>query len=636
MTGVDEQLTLAAEFDASTYEQWRTSVDAILARGRGELSSEERERLFGKVLTTPTDDGIVLQPLYRAEDSPGDPGLPGRAPFLRGRTAAGPVPSGWDVRQRVRLQPSAPATNAAVLTELENGSTSIWLDADGQAPTVDALDAALSGVYLELVPIALAPGPVATDVASAMLALWSRRDVPADEARGTLGFDPVGRAAISGGVEDPQIGLATAAEVALDVRDRFPRVGTLVADGTIYHDAGAADADELALTLATALTYLRTLHSAGMSLDDAATAIGLRLAVSDNQFLSIAKLRASRRMWARVTQVAGMSDAARGARVHAVTSRAMLTRYDPWVNLLRTTVAGFAAGVGGADAVTVHPHDALVGEDGSNGAAGTRLARNVQTILIEESHLARVIDPAGGSWFVEKLTDDLARRAWERFTALERDGGVVVGLESGLVQRWLADTNARRADRVAHRRQPITGVSEFPNLADQAPPQHHRQVVPSPFPAVTPHFYAEQFERLRDRAAAAAAQSGQAPTVFLATLGPPAEHTARATFCTNLFAAGGIAASTAGTVTADSVADAFSDSGARLACICGTNERYAHEGVAVATALAAAGPARLYLAGAPGGLRADLEAAGVAEFVVAGDDAVALLDRALTAVGVQR
>jgi methylmalonyl-CoA mutase len=314
----------------------------------------------------------------------------------------------------------------------------------------------------------------------------------------------------------------------------------------------------------------------------------------------------------------------------------MLTRYDPWVNLLRTTVAGFAAGVGGADAVTVHPHDALVGEDGSNGAAGTRLARNVQTILIEESHLARVIDPAGGSWFVEKLTDDLARRAWERFTALERDGGVVVGLESGLVQRWLADTNARRADRVAHRRQPITGVSEFPNLADQAPPQHHRQVVPSPFPAVTPHFYAEQFERLRDRAAAAAAQSGQAPTVFLATLGPPAEHTARATFCTNLFAAGGIAASTAGTVTADSVADAFSDSGARLACICGTNERYAHEGVAVATALAAAGPARLYLAGAPGGLRADLEAAGVAEFVVAGDDAVALLDRALTAVGVQR
>ncbi len=630
---MDEQLTLAADFEPSTYEQWRASVDAVLGRRRGDLSPQDLARLFDKVLTTRTDDGIVLQPLYRAEDVLGDPGLPGQAPFLRGRSAAGPVPSGWDIRQLVRLQPDTRATNAAVLEELESGSTSLWLDVDGQPPSVPTLDAVLSGVYLELVPIVLAPGPVATDAASSLLELWRRRDTPADEARGTLGFDPVGRAAVSGGVEDAQIGLAAATQVARQVSGEFPRVLTLVADGTVYHDAGAADADELALALATAVTYLRTLVSSGMALDAAARQIEFRLAVSDDQFPSIAKLRAARRLWARVTEVAGVSDGARGARLHAVTSAAMLTRYDPWVNLLRTTVAGFAAGVGGADALTVHPHDALLAEAGADGGLGTRLARNVQTILLEESHLGRVIDPAGGSWFVERLSHALARRAWDRFAELERNGGVVAGLDSGLVQQWLGQANARRADRVARRRQPITGVSEFPNLADQAPPAPARDVVSAAFPGVAPHFYAEDFERLRDRAATAA-RSGQPPTVFLATLGPLAEHAARATFCTNLFAAGGITSTTAGPVTPDAVADAFAESGARLACICGTNERYAQEAVDVARALAAAAPDRLYLAGAPGDLRADLQAAGVEEFVVAGDDAVALLDRALTAVGV--
>ncbi len=619
-------------------EQWRASVDAVLARRRGDLDADQRAELFRRVLTTTTDDGIVLQPLYRAPDVDVDAGLPGEPPFVRGRLAHGAVPSGWDVRQRVTLGPSTQATNNDILAELANGATSIWLDLDGQAPSTDLLDSVLADVSLDLAPVALAPGPAATEAASAMLDLLRRRELSPDDVTGALGFDPLGRFAASGGVEDAEIGLAAAAQVAHAAHESFPGVAALVADGAIYHGAGASEADEVACALGTGTAYLRTLVTAGLDVDAALSQIEVRLSATDNQFLTIAKLRAARRVFARVAEVAGASSAAAAQRQHVVSSRAMLTRYDAWVNLLRTTVAGFAAGVGGADSVTIEPHDLLLRSEATSAedaALSTRLARNVQAILIEESHAARVIDPAGGSWFVERLTDQLAHRAWQRFGELEAAGGMAAALERGLPQQWVATTRAARADRVAHRTQPITGVSEFPNLADAAPPTPDLSSGPTPFPALAPHSYAEGFERLRDRAAAHAEVTGSPPSVFLATIGPLAEHSARATFTANLFAAGGIASVNPGPQTPDTVAEAFAASGASLACICGSDSRYDEQGQAVAAALASAGPARLYLAGNPRGLRDDLDAAGVAEYVVAGGDAIDLLDRALTVSGVQ-
>jgi methylmalonyl-CoA mutase len=617
-------------------QQWRASVDAVLSRRRGDLSQDELDRLFDSVLTTTTDDGVVLQPLYRAPDSPGEAGLPGQAPFVRGGRAEGGSLSGWDVRQRVTLGPDPRATNEAVLAQLANGATSLWLDLDGQSPSTDLLDTVLADVYLDLVPVVLSAGPAATEAASSLLELWRRREAAASSVRGTLGFDPIGRFATSGGVEDAEIGLAAAAQVAREAQ-ALPGVSTLVADGSIYHDAGASEADELALALATGTDYVRALRTAGLDVDAACRQVEVRLAATDDQFLTIAKLRAARRLFARVAAVAGASDTAGAQRLHAVSSRAMLTRYDPWVNLLRTTVAGFAAGVGGADAVTIEPHDLRLRsiDDVEGSGLSTRLARNVQTILIEESHLARVIDPAGGSWFVERLTDELAQAAWRRFQQVEAAEGMVTALLTGLPQAWVSATRQARADRVAHRRQPITGVSEFPNLTDSVPAQPQLSTGPTPFEPLVPHSYAEQVEGLRDRAAAHAGATGSAPTIFLATVGPLAEHAARATFTTNLFATGGIVAISSGTVTAETAAQAFTDSGAQLACICGSDARYADEAVAVAQALASAGPARLYLAGRPGDLRAALDAVGVDEYVVAGGDAVDLVDRALSTAGVQ-
>ena len=635
MTADREPWQTDTPLDPGSAEQWRASVNAVLARRRGDLTEDELDRLFQKVLTTTTDDGIVLQPLYRADGQRRDPGLPGQNPFVRGVTPTGPTPDGWDVRQRVVVGTDVAAAQAAALAELERGATSLWLDLGDQPPSADLLDTVLADVQLDLASVVVAAtNPVAG--AEALLDLWRRRGLPQQSVRGGLGLDPLGRYATSGGTTGVDDDLQAATELAQSAH--WPGVRALVADATQYHDAGASEADEVALATATVTDYLRALVGAGLSLDDALGQVEVRLAASDNQFSTIAKLRAARRVIARVAEVAGASPTAPVPPQHAVTSRAMLTRYDPWVNLLRTTVAGFAAGVGGADAVTVDPHDLMLraaGQEGLDTTLSTRLARNVQTILIEESHLARVIDPAGGSWFVEQLTGDLATRAWARFGEIERSGGVAQALRDGIPQQWIIEANDARSERIARRSQPLTGVSEFPNPADTAPAPPATAHDPTPFAAVTPRPYAGAFERLRDRAAAHRAATGSPPTVFLATLGPLAEHTARTAFSSNLFATAGITAVDAGTVDADTVGAAFASSGAALACICGSDRRYADEAVDVARALAAASPARLYLAGNPGDLRGALDAAGVAEYVVAGGDAPDLLDRALTAAGVR-
>ena len=190
----------------------------------------------------------------------------------------------------------------------------------------------------------------------------------------------------------------------------------LVVDGTAVHDLGASDVQELGYVLALGAHYLRALDAAGISVDDAAGLVEFRLAASDEQFVTIAKLRAVRRMWARMLELSGASEDHRNMSLHAVTSRPMMTKHDPWVNMLRTCVAAFAAGVGGADAVTVLPFDSRLGLPD---AFARRIARNTSTLLVEESHVAKVADPAGGAFAVEKLTDDLAVAGWEELGRIE-------------------------------------------------------------------------------------------------------------------------------------------------------------------------------------------------------------------------
>ena len=207
-------------------------------------------------------------------------------------------------------------------------------------------------------------------------------------------------------------------------------------DTSPYHDAGCTESQDLAVSMATAVAYLKAMTAAGMPIDDACRQILFTYSVPCDQFLAICKLRAARKMWARIAEACGASEPARAMRLHAVTARRMMSKRDPWVNMLRTTVACFAAAVGGADAITVRPFASALGLADE---LGRRIARNTHVILAEESNLAKVIDPAGGSWYVESRTDELAKVAWAEFQAIEKAGGIVAVLQDGSLAKKIAD-----------------------------------------------------------------------------------------------------------------------------------------------------------------------------------------------------
>jgi methylmalonyl-CoA mutase len=304
----------------------------------------------------------------------------------------------------------------------------------------------------------------------------------------------------------------------------------------------------------------------------------------------------------------------------------MMTRRDPWVNMLRSTIACFAAAIGGADAITVLPFDAALGLPDD---LARRIARNTQAILHDEASLARVIDAAGGSWYVETLTDQLAEKAWSTFTMLERGGGALRALEDGTIDAVLSKARTARAADIAHRRAPITGVSEFANIAE-------RTLTREPAPAAATGGllktirYAQDYEALRDRSDSAAAR----PRVFLAALGPSAASSPRVAFASNLFQAAGIEA-ILGSGTPDDVVDEFQASGTNVVCLCSSDRVYADTAGWVAKALREAGAEFVWLAGRPGEREESERASGIDGYLFAGCDVLAALSRTLDALGVK-
>ncbi|MEU9012297.1 methylmalonyl-CoA mutase family protein [Streptomyces sp. NPDC048479] len=621
----DDGFSLAAEFPDATHEQWQGLVAGVLRKAGKDIPDTAAE----DVLSTALEDGLTTRPLYTARNGADSAGYPGFAPFTRGGRPEGGAVSGWDVRQR-HDRPDPGRTNEAVLADLENGVGSVWLAVGPAGMPVSGLGAALDGVYLDLAPVVLDAGAEFDAAARELLRLYEERGVAREAALGNLGADPLGHAARTGQYEDIAGLTAAATELGRLCHGTYPGLRALTVDALPYHEAGASAAQELGCSLATGVTMLRDLTAAGLSVEAGCGQLEFRYAATADQFLTIAKLRAARRVWARVAEACGADPAAGAQRQHAVTSPVMMTRRDPWVNMLRTTVASLAAGVGGADAVTVLPFDHALGlPDGF----ARRIARNTSTILLEESHVGRVIDPAGGSWYVEQLTDELAQAAWAWFQEIERAGGQEAALRSGLVSERLGTTWESRKKNLARRREPVTGVSEFPLLAQA---QVERDAAPAAPAGGLPKVRRDEaYEALRARSDAHLAATGARPRVFLAALGPAAAHTARASFAANLFQAGGIeAVHDPVSVDAASAAEAFVRSGAAVACICSSDALYAEQAGPVAEALKSAGALRVYLAGRPGEQRETYERAGVDEFVVAGGDAVAVLTSVLDQIGV--
>lgn len=555
-----------------TRDEWEKAAAAVLRKSR-KLGEEAPDSAAWAKLTTTTLDGITVAPLGTpalSADLP-DGGLPGQAPFTRGATATREL-DGWDIRAWF-TDPDAERTARDVVTDIENGVNSLWISAGSGGVPIDALATILEPVFVDLAAVVIDAPFEPVEAAQALVDVITDKGVSA--AHGTsLGADPLAAAFRDRGVTD----LDTAVQIARLAEPLGIRAITV--DATAVHDAGASDVQELAYSLAAGATYLRLLVEAGFDVDTAAGLIDFRYAATDEQFPTIAKLRAARRLWNRVAELSGVTSAAAGQLQHAVTSRPMMATYDPYVNMLRTTVASFAAGVGGAAAVTVLPFDEPLGlpEPFSR-----RIARNTSSLLISESHVAAVADPAGGAHAVEKLTDDLARAAWTLFGELDAAGSTddAFTLLRGKIEKTVSD----RALAIAKRKRPITGVSEFPNLHEELP---ERRPYERP---LTVHRYAGEFEALRDDRAAT--------PVFLASMGTVAGYTARSTFAANLFAAGGVDTVVGGpSEGVEDVLSAYAEAGKpSVVCLVGNDASYQQWGADLVAALRAAGAAHVVLAG---------------------------------------
>lgn len=579
-------------------ERWRSAVAGVLAkslrRDPAELIAEtggQPERLLDTPVAGPAEpDGLAIRALYTAFDELPEWPLPGQWPYVRGDDALRDVTAGWKVAEAFPAGPASAAdTNNALLAALTEGVSAVVLRLGPDAVPAGELRRVFDGIHLQLVPVLLTgagPGDYGT-AAEAMLRLIDDVDTAARRTLSVdLGGDPL-TAPLTGQPAPTSDELA-----AVAARLRGHRgMRAITVDGPAFHNLGATAAWELAGSVAAAVNYLRLLGGSGIPVTEALGQISFRLAADDDQFMTITKTRALRQLWARVGEVVGAPERD-PAVVHAETSLPMMTQRDPWVNMLRTTLAAFGAGVGGADTVLVHPFDVAIpgGLPGTATGFGRRIARNTQLLLLEESHLGRVLDPAGGSWFVEDLTRQLAAQAWGYFQQLEARGGFDAARDY-LAER-IGEVADRRADDIAHRRIAITGINEYPNLAE--PP------LPQPLPGAPSRIrrYAAPFEALRDRSDAHLARTGARPRVLLLPLGPTAEHNTRASFAINLLAAGGIEAVNPGTVDAAGVGRAAAEAGSPdTALICGTDARYGAEAAAVVRAGRDAGISRILLAG---------------------------------------
>lgn len=612
---------LAPAFPAATEEQWRALADRPL--GQAHLDAG---------FVSQTYDGLRIDPLYPKKEA--------ATPIQR-------PPGPWRILQRVD-HPDPEAANSLARQDLENGANGLVLVFNGTAggrgfglrsATPEVIEGALDGVMTDRISIRLDAGMFALRAGQALIEIVGRGNVAPNRLQLDLGIDPVGAWA-TGGRSTGNVRDAIGAAGRF-VQARWSRAmagSAMCADGRPYHEAGAAEAQEVACVVATGVAYLRALDEAGIELDAARRMLSFLLVADADEFLSVAKFRAIRRLWARVEDACGLVP--RPIRLHAETAWRMATRRDPHVNILRSTVAAFSAVVGGADSLMVLPFTAALGLPDP---FARRLARNTQLILLNEAHLSRVCDPAGGAGAFGALTDSLCGKAWQEFQSIEQAGGIVAALERKTVQHAIAAVQGRRDHDVRFGKIPITGTSEFANLDEApvevllaAPPGSEFMASDSLLPS---HRIAERFERLRDLSDAQFGATGIRPRMFLANLGRASAFTARSSFALSFFAASGIEASpNDGFISIEDIVSAARSSGANLACLCSSDELYAAAAGAairpgetfaeeVARVLRAAGFRHIALAGRPGDREAAYRRSGIDTFIFSGCDRLSLSER---------
>lgn len=654
-----KQEKLFEEFRIPSYEEWKKEAEALL-----------KGAPFDKKMTTKTPEGIVLQPIYNREDVKSEPSLPGEGDYVRGIDAGGYKAKPWAISQE--MYAALPSEfNAKILDALNKGQTSVelvldertcaGLDADsdsalkvgknGMSASVAAdIAQALKGVSVDCVDINVFAGAASPAIAAMLYSSFEGK-----KFSGGFYFDPVSALAANG--ELPiSIGCALNRMFALagyNAKNQ-PKMGAIGVNTLPYSCSGASAVEELGAGVATAVFYIRAMLERGMQIDEVAPLVRFRLSLGSNFFTEISKIRAARSVWSKIIGEFGGNAESRKMRISARTTRFNKTVFDPYVNMLRATTEAFSGVIGGVESMTVAPFDEVVRRPDD---FSMRIARNTQIVLQEECNLCDVIDPAGGSFFVESLTSEIAEKTWAFFAEIEAKGGIVKALEDGFIQDKVSATSDGRKKLYDTRRSVVVGTNSYANLIEkplEKPACRCAEVAKKRAEEVSSirknvdfdlsgksgaeamsamicavskgasvqavceklcvcggkkaevrkldiHRAVEHFEALRRASAEFKAKTGSAPKIFLATMGPLVQHKARADFIRGFFEVGGFdVVYPKGFADAESAAKAFSESGAKYAVICSTDATYPELVPQVARALKSAKPdSTVLLAGVP-------------------------------------
>ncbi len=442
-----------------------------------------------------TYEGITLQPLYRREDIEEIPylnGLPGFAPYVRGTKAGGYLGKGWEICQEIK-ESDAAEFNRELKHALQKGQTAIklgldraakmGLDSDHIGPdesggvtglsisTYEDFSQALSGIDLGKHPLYVDAGLSGLEIMMMMHAFCAQEGINMANLRGSIESDPVGLLLTEGKLLVP---VESAFDrLALTTRHAgrlAPQLKTIGVNGSLYHNAGADAVRELAFSLSTAAEYIDQMLERKLSIDDIARAIRFTFAVGSSYFMEIAKLRAARMLWSRIIEAYGGDKESRKMTIHAVTSFYNRTRRAPYVNMLRTTTEAFSAVVGGIDSLQTNAFDET---GGKTGRFSRRIARNIQVILKEEAHSDQLIDPAGGSYFVEKLTREVAAKTWSLFRDTRKRGGMLKALRQGYPQAEIEQVAEQREKDIAKGKRVIVGTNSYTGESEKNPDSNH-------------------------------------------------------------------------------------------------------------------------------------------------------------------
>jgi methylmalonyl-CoA mutase len=602
-------------FPAYTRADWRKAVEAA-------LKGASLEALASK-----TADGLGVEPVYPPAEGP------------RAIRPSGP----WRVIARVD-HPDAGEANAQALDDLANGADGLQIVSSGALGAYGfglrqfdsaTLHMALNGVRFDAATSfeldLRSDGP---DQALRFGALVERSGARPEDCQAAFGLDPFAASARGPFPADWSAQAKPCVETALALRRRGFPGPLLVADARAVHAAGGSPAQELAFALAAAVSLFRLLEGSGAPPGEARALVTFRMAADADELATLSKFRALRIAWSHVEETCGLEP--RPAHVQAESAWRMMTARDPYVNVMRGAAAAFSAGLGGADSVSVLPHTLAAGLPDS---LARRLARNVQLILLRESNLGFVADPAAGSGAFEALTQALCEKAWGIFQEIERQGGLPSALAGGLFQRQVAVNAATLKRDVARLKSPITGVSAHADLAERpvevAGDAPEREMLAPAEGALAPLRLAEPFEHLRDLSDAFLERNGVRPKVYLAALGPESRHRRRVQFTREWLEAGGFEAVYDGeTAAAEEAIERLGASGAPLVCLCGTDEAHAGQAEAFAKAFKALGVKGVALAGRPSEYERAWRAAGVDDFIFAGQNVVATLRALYRRIGV--